>query len=302
MMRIRMPSGFATSAQLAAIAYLSKRLGNGTLDITTRQQIELRGYTIESVPEIFERLRGVDLRSLQTGQDNVRNINGCALAGLTPTELLDASPIVYALDRTIVGTEGNPEFVNLPRKFNITITGCVENCTHTESQDVALVPATKFIHGTLHSGFHILVGGKMGSGGFTIASNLDWFIEPDQAHEVVIQIIKLFRDEGPRGPRTQCRLAFLLEEWGLDRFRKELVQRLGWQPGPAGKDAPPEGPNHPFGVRRQKQPGLYSVGVRVSVGRSGYESLGEPGRLAHSDGQGTIRPSPAPNAPLLTLP
>ena len=48
MMRIRMPNGFTTSAQLAVIADLSKRLGNGMLDITTRQQIELRGYTIES--------------------------------------------------------------------------------------------------------------------------------------------------------------------------------------------------------------------------------------------------------------
>jgi len=54
MMRIRMPNGFATSAQLAAIADVSKRLGNGTLDITTRQQIELRGYTMESIPERSE--------------------------------------------------------------------------------------------------------------------------------------------------------------------------------------------------------------------------------------------------------
>src|SRR5215813_7659380 len=238
MMRIRMPNGFASSRQLAAISDVSSRLGNGTLDITTRQQIELRGYYLESVLEIFERLRGVDLTTLQTGQDNVRNINGCPLAGVNPNELLDASPILFVLDRTIVGcNQGNPEFANLPRKINIVVTGCVENCTHNESQDVALVPATKFIHGTLVFGFHILVGGKMGSGGFTIASNLDWFIEADQAHDVVIQIIKLFNDEGARGSRTQCRLAFLLEEWGLDRFRKELVDRLGWQPLPAGKDA-----------------------------------------------------------------
>ena len=302
MMRIRMPNGFTTSAQLAVIADLSKRLGNGTLDITTRQQIELRGYTIESVPEIFERLRGVDLRTLQTGQDNVRNINGCALAGLTPTELLDASPIVVDLDRTIVGTGGNPEFANLPRKFNMTITGCVENCTHNESQDVALVPATKFIHGTLYSGFHILVGGKMGSGGFTIASNLEWFIEPGQAHDVVIQIIKLFHDEGARGARTQCRLAFLLEEWGLDRFRRELVQRLGWQPGPAGKDARSEGHNDHFGVRRQKQPGLHSVGIRLSVGRIRHESLRELSRLADAYGNGEIRLTTSQNAILVNIP
>src|SRR5689334_21632562 len=129
MMRIRMPNGFATSKQLAAIADLSSRLGNGTLDITTRQQIELRGYCLESVPEIFERLRGVNLSTLQTGQDNVRNINGCALAGVNPKELLDASPIVFALDRAIVGAQGNPEFVNLTRKINVVVTGCVDNCT-----------------------------------------------------------------------------------------------------------------------------------------------------------------------------
>jgi ferredoxin-nitrite reductase len=296
MMRIRMPNGFATSAQLAALADVSRRLGNGTIDITTRQQIELRGYTLESVPEIWEKLRGVDLRSLQTGQDNVRNINGCPLAGLTPTELLDASPIVLALDQTIVGSDGNPEFANLPRKFNIIITGCVENCTHTESQDLAMVPATKFIHGTLYSGFHILVGGKMGSGGFTIASNLGWFIEADQAHEVAIAIVKLFRDEGTRGPRTQCRLSFLIEEWGLDRFRTELVERLGWEPGTAGKDARTEGHNDHFGVRRQKQPGIYSVGLRLNVGRISHESLRELARVAEVYGNGAIRLTTSQNA------
>src|SRR5215468_12668045 len=69
MMRIRMPNGFARAEQLRAIAELSRRLGNGIVDITTRQQIELRGFTLDSVPEIWERLRRVDLRSLQTGID-----------------------------------------------------------------------------------------------------------------------------------------------------------------------------------------------------------------------------------------
>ena len=143
MMRVRMPNGFVNSGQLRTIAELSRRLGDGVLDITTRQQIELRGFTLDSVPAIWEKLQGVDLRSLQTGIDNVRNINGCALAGLTPHELFDASPVVQDLDRIIVGSKGNPEFTNLPRKLNVTVTGCLDNCTHSESQDIALVPAKK---------------------------------------------------------------------------------------------------------------------------------------------------------------
>jgi hypothetical protein len=104
-----------------------------------RQQIQLRGFTLSSVPEIWEQLRGVDLHSLQTGMDNVRNICGCPLAGLALNELFDASPVTFALDRGIVGADGNPEFANLPRKFNMVVTGCLENCTPAESQDLALV-------------------------------------------------------------------------------------------------------------------------------------------------------------------
>src|SRR5712692_9651889 len=61
MLRIRMPNGFATSEQLRAIAELSRRLGNSIVDLTTRQQVEIRGFTIETVPEIWEKLRTVDL-------------------------------------------------------------------------------------------------------------------------------------------------------------------------------------------------------------------------------------------------
>ncbi len=211
MMRVRMPNGFVNSGQLRTIAELSRRLGDGVLDITTRQQIELRGFTLDSVPDIWEKLQGVDLRSLQTGIDNVRNINGCALAGLTPHELFDASPVVQDLDRIIVGSSGNPEFTNLPRKLNITVTGCLDNCTHSESQDIALVPAKK----GERLGFNVMVGGKMGSGGFTVASRLNVFVEIYQAVAVVVELIKIFRDYGPREARSKCRFAFLVEKWGI---------------------------------------------------------------------------------------
>ena len=302
MMRIRMPNGFATSEQLVAIADLSERLGNETLDITTRQQIELRGYTLAGIPEIWEKLRGVNLGSLQTGMDNIRNLNGCPLAGLTSNELLDASPIVMALDRTIIGVDGNPEFTNLPRKMNVTVTGCLENCTHNESQDIALVPATKVVDGITRSGFHVLVGGKMGSGGFTIASNLGWFIEPHQAAEIVITIIKLFRDEGPRDARTKCRLAFLLEERGVDRFRAALAARLGWNPLPAGQDARVSHHSDHLGMALQRQPNLYSVGLSVTVGRIRHESMRELARLAQVYGTGEVRLTTGQNAILINIP
>jgi ferredoxin-nitrite reductase len=302
MMRIRMPNGFASSEQLAAIAGLSERLGDSTVDVTTRQQLELRGYTLESLPEIWARLRGVNLRSLQTGMDNVRNLNGCPLAGLTPHELFDASSMVLDLDRIIVGENGNPEYANLPRKFNVTVTGCRENCTHNESQDLALVPATKRIGGQRRPGFHVLVGGKMGSGGFTIAQNLGWFIDRRQAVDLALAVIKLFRDEGPRDARNKIRLAFMIQSWGLERFRDELAARLGWKPLPAGEDARLARHNDHLGVQEQKQPGLCSVGLKIPVGRTRPEQLRELARLAESYGTGHVRLTTGQNAILVNVP
>ena len=285
MMRVRMPNGFASSRQLRAVADLSRRLGNSVLDITTRQQIELRGFTLDSIPEIWEKLRGVDLRSLQTGIDNVRNINGCPLAGLTPHELFDASPVVQELERLFVGYDGNPEFTNLPRKFNITITGCLDNCTHNESQDIALVPAKK--GGRV--GFNVLVGGKMGSGGFTVASSLNVFVEIFQAAAVVAELVKIYRDHGPREARSKCRFAFLIEQWGIRRLRNELVARLGHELEFRGKDA--RGSQHAdhLGVTAQKQTGRVAVGICIPTGRVNSARMEEMARLAEEYGSGEVR-------------
>ena len=298
MMRIRMPNGFVRSDQLRTIAELSRRLGNSVLDITTRQQIELRGFTLDSLPAIWEKLQGVDLRTLQTGIDNVRNINGCALAGLTPHELFDASPVVHDLDRIIVGRKGNPEFTNLPRKFNITVTGCMDNCTHNESQDIALVPAKK--GGRV--GFNVLVGGKMGSGGFTIASHLNVFVEIYQAAAVVVKLIKIFRDHGPREARSKCRFAFLIEKWGIPRLRAELTSRMGYELAFQGRDM--RGSHHAdhIGLTSQKQAGLVAVGLCVPTGRVDPEQLDELARLADVYGNGEMRLTTGQNAVIPRVP
>jgi ferredoxin-nitrite reductase len=299
MMRIRMPNGFATSRQFRAIADLSRRLGNGVVDITTRQQIELRGFTLDSVPEIWQKLRGVDLHSLQTGMDNVRNINGCALAGLTQVELFDASPVVQELDRLMVGRNGNPEFVNLPRKFNIVVTGCTANCTHAESQDVALVPARQ--RGV--AGFNILVGGKMGSGGFTIAQPLNVFVEPSEAAEVVIELVRIFRDHGPREARSQCRMAHLVADWGIEELRYVLCERLMRPLDPAGEDVRlRDSHDDHLGIAPQKEEGLRSVGLSVVTGRLAPDQMTELARLADEYGSGNIRLTIGQNAILPDVP
>ena len=286
MMRVRMANGLTNAVQFRALAQIAQEYGPGFLDITTRQQVQLRGFGIERVPEIWSRLEQAGLASLQTGMDNVRNVIGCPLAGLSRHELFDASPVVREFAEMFLG---NRDFTNLPRKFNVGISGCREHCTHAETQDVALTPAIFKAHEEEVPGFNVAVGGKMGSGGYRQASPLDVFVRPEEAAAVCAAITLIFRDHGARAVRTRARLAFLIEDWGAARFRQELVRRLGRTLTPAGADARTMKAADHLGITPQKQSGLSSIGVAVPVGRITTEQLFEAARLADLYGNGDLR-------------
>ena len=286
MMRLRIPNGVTTAGQLRAIGGLASRMGRGLVDITTRQQVQLRWIRIQDVPEILDRLLDVGLVTLQTGMDNIRNIIGCPAFGLTPNEVLDASPVARAFTAMFVG---NKAYTNLPRKFNVGITGCRENCTHSETQDIALVPAVKTSGLDEVKGFNVLVGGKNGSGGYRVASSLDVFVRPEEAAEICSAIVLVFRDHGSRDARNKIRLAFLLDEWGEARFREAVEARVGRRLEKAGADQRLAQSTDHVGVFRQKQPGLNYVGLLVPVGRVTGDQLVELARLSEQYGTGESR-------------
>ena len=290
MMRLRMPNGISNSAQFRAIAGISSDFGKDFADLTTRQQVQLRWFRVDQVQEIWDRLESVGIVSLQTGMDNIRGIVGCPVAGLTPNELFDASRVAREYNDIFVG---NREFTNLPRKFNVTITGCLDNCTHASTQDIALTPSARTIGGSEYEGFNVAVGGKQGSGGYRPATDLDVFVLPRDAAVLCSEITLLFRDNGPREARNKSRLAFLVEEWGAERFRKELELRVGHPllaaGRPAGRSAEPGVKSDHIGIHPQKEAGLNYVGLVVPVGRMTAAQMLEVARLADIYGNGEIR-------------
>jgi nitrite reductase (NADH) large subunit len=286
MMRIRSTAGHMNSRQWRMIAQLSDRFGRGFCDLTTRQQVQMRWFTIGDVPQIWEELEAVGLTTLQTGMDNVRGVCGCPAGGITPSELFDATPVADEFTQMLVG---NKEFTNLPRKFNVTITGCLDNCCHPETQDIGLVPAVKEIDGQQVSGFNVLAGGKQGSGGYTPAANLDVFVAPSEAAELCKQITFIFRDHGARETRTRARLAFLIEDRGVPWFRRELERRAGRRLPAAGADQRKKKHTDHVGVFRQKQAGLNYVGLCVPVGRITSKQMRGVADLADRYGTGEIR-------------
>jgi NAD(P)H-nitrite reductase large subunit len=293
MLRIRHEAGRSSAHQFRMLAELSDTYGKGFCDLTTRQQIQLRWFTLGDVPEIWHRLEEAGLNSKQTGMDNVRGVCGCPVAGLTPQELLDATPAVRAFSAMIVG---NPEFSNLPRKFNVTITGCLENCCHVDTQDVALVPAYRELDGQQVNGFNVLVGGKLGSGGYRPATPLDIFAPPGDAAALCAEITRVFRDHGSRAARTRARLAFLIETRGEAWFRAELERRWGRQLLKAGTDLRKKHHADHLGIHPQRRsqlqaegPQLFYVGFLVPVGRITTAQMRGVAEVADRYGDGQIR-------------
>ncbi|NKB80781.1 MAG: ferredoxin--nitrite reductase [Nitrospirales bacterium] len=289
MLRVRIPGGRMTCPQLQMLADLANTYGNGVIDLTTRQQLQLRHLVIANVPAVFQQMHEVGLCSVQTGMDNVRNIMTCPVAGLTAQEILDATGLIHQLNEEFVG---NRDFSNLPRKFNMAVTGCPDNCLHLETQDLAFIPATiERPEGSI-AGFNVLAGGKLGSGGYRIASPLDLFVHPSEVIGVTRAILRLFRDHGCRESRTTARLAFLLDEWGEARFRLEVQREVGWELLRAGNDARESRSHDHMGVFRQKDPGLNYVGLKIPVGRLQAEDLAGIADLAMRYGSGEVRLSP----------
>ena len=289
MLRMRLPNGILNSQQMRVLAQIVQRYGeDGNADITTRQNIQLRGIRLEDVPDIFHRFKEVGLTSVQSGMDNVRNITGSPMAGIDAEELIDTRELVQKVQDTITNCgEGNYEFTNLPRKFNIAIEGGRDNSVHAEINDIAFVPAYK--DGEL--GFNVLVGGFFSAKRCEAAVPLNVWVAPnDDVVELCRAILTVYRDRGLRSNRQKARLMWLIDEWGIDKFRSIVEAQFGKPLATAAEEdlIDWEKRDH-IGVFKQKQPGLNYVGIHVPIGRLYAQDMFDLARIAEVYGTGEIR-------------
>ena len=294
MLRMRIPNGILSSNQMRVLAEIVQRYGHAAgfqqeanADITTRQNLQLRGIHLEDIAAIIDRMRQADLTSVQSGMDNVRNITGSPVAGIDAHELIDTRDLVQKLQDMITSHgEGNFELSNFPRKFNIAVAGGRDNSVHAEINDLAYVPAYK--DGQL--GFNVIVGGFFSAKRCAAAVPLDAWVTPDEVVTLAEAMLILYRDQGFRGNRQKTRLMYLIEEWGLDKFRAEVEKQLGYPlQKAAAKDEFMWDKRDHIGVFPQKQPGLNYVGLHVPVGRLYASDMFELARMADVYGSGEIR-------------
>lgn len=257
MVRFRIPGGQLNTGQYLALDKLATRFSNGAFRLTTRQTVQFHGVVKDQIKPLLKEVQNVFLTTLGSCGDLVRNVTACPApfqsrahqqiseyarlisdhflpAGNAYNEIwLDGNKI----DLSLPGEKIEPFYgkAYLPRKFKIALTYPGDNCSDIFTNDVGIVA---IVEDDVLKGFNILVGGGMGMKHnhpetFPRLSDPLGFVEPDKIIPVIKQVIAVYQNHGDRSNRNHARIKYLIQEWGINRFRREVEASLGYQLAPS---------------------------------------------------------------------
>jgi ferredoxin-nitrite reductase len=285
MVRVRIPGGWLNARQARCIAQAGRDFARGSLDVTTRQDIQFHWIALKNIPELISRLHSVGLSTRASCGDTPRNIVACPLAGRQKGEYIDVRPLVNQVNRQL---EGKRIYANLPRKLKISICGCPSQCTLPQLHDVSFYAVKKKRGTKIFHGFNILVGGGLSARPF-MGVPLDVFITEDMVAETCEAICRIFAEKGPRESRQTARMKFMVHKWSAPRLRDELAGVLGR----ALEQAPPSRLQNcffrdPILTGQQKQRGLHYIATACTAGRLSPEDLFVAAGVAEEFGSGAL--------------
>src|SRR6266700_5897095 len=135
MLRIAIPYGTLSSAQLRMLAHVARRYDRDYGHFTTRQNIQFNWIKLRDLPDAMADLASAGLHGMQTSGNCVRNITTDQWAGVAADEIED--PRVWAeLLRQHLTL--HPEFSFLPRKFKIAVTAAAHDRAAIKVHDIGL--------------------------------------------------------------------------------------------------------------------------------------------------------------------
>lgn len=311
MMRLRIPAGEISSHQLRGLAGLVDEIGNGTADITTRANLQIRELKPRSIVRALTRVQELGLTARGSGADNIRNITATPTSGFDRDELIDVRPYAHALHHYILN---HRDLYGLPRKFNVAFDSGGSVSAAADTNDIGFfavrLPAqppeeeSQDEHRARSNGqrcpsslppgiyFRCEVGGITGHKDFARDTGL--LLKPAELVPVAAAMVRVFREHGDRTDRKKARLKYLLEKWGgfprfLEETQKKLAFPLVHAPRSVTEPRRPVLKHGHLGAGKQSQAGLNYVGIGVPVGRLNAKQMRRLADLADHYGRGELR-------------
>ena len=294
MLRMRIPAGELTAAQMDGLADIADDWGGGSLDVTTRANLQIRQIAPKNIVKVLLRLQELGLTSKGSGVDNVRNITATPTAGIDQDELIDTRPFARAMHHYILN---NRDLYGLPRKFNIAFDGGGGISAAADTNDVGFMAVRVGEAAAKTAGVEPGVYFRLELAGITghqqFAKDVGVLVRPEDAVALGAAILRAFNETGDRTNRKKARLKYVIDRLGYDGFlalaEAKLAFKLTRLPLDQCEPRPRTIPHGHIGVYRQRQTELNYVGIVVPVGRISAEQMQQLASLARNHGNGEIR-------------
>jgi len=231
MLRIAIPYGLLSSAQLRTLAHIGRKYDRGYGHFTTRQNIQFNWPRLEDVPDILAELARVQMHAIQTSGNCVRNITTDHFAGVAGDEIVDPRPYCELLRQW---STFHPEFAYLPRKFKIAVSGSPVDRAATLVHDIG-VHAVRDQDG--EAGFRVLVGGGLGRTPI-IGHVIREFLPRAEILNYLDAIMRVYNRFGRRDNKFKARIKILVKDMSIDVFRDH--EEADWERIRGGPGAVPD--------------------------------------------------------------
>jgi len=220
MLRVSIPYGLLSSAQLRKLAHIARTYDRGYGHFSTRQNLQFNWPRLEDVPEILAELAQVQMHAIQTSGNCVRNITTDHFAGVARDEIVDAFVWCEIIRQW---SAFNPEFAYLPRKFKIAVSGSLEDRAATLVHDIGLhaVRAASGSDAEAGVGFRVVVGGGLGRTpmiGHVVREFLPW----RHLLTYLDAILRVYNRYGRRDNKHKARIKILVKALGPEAFTEQV--------------------------------------------------------------------------------
>ena len=218
MLRVAIPYGTLSSAQMRQLAMIADRWDKGYGHFTTRQNIQFNWPRLRDVPDMLDALAEVGMHAIQTSGNCVRNVTADHFAGAAADEIADPRPVAELLRQW---STDHHEFQFLPRKFKIAITGSPNDRAVTRAHDIGL----RMVLRDGQRGFEVIVGGGLGRTP-VIGKVLSDFIPEADLLPYIEAILSTYNSFGRRDNKYKARIKIMVNELGLDEVRTRVQSRF----------------------------------------------------------------------------
>lgn len=213
MLRIAVPYGLLATYQLRKLAEITRKYDKGYGHFTTRTNMQLNWPKLEEVPDILAELASVQMHSIQTSGNCIRNTTTDPYAGIHKEEIADPRPYCEIIRQW---STFHPEFAFLPRKFKIAVIGTAKDRAATQVHDIGL-HLKKNDAGEL--GFEVIVGGGLGRTP-VIGKTINTFLPRQHLLSYLDAILRVYNLHGRRDNKFKARIKILVDSMGGPAFAK----------------------------------------------------------------------------------